>query len=104
MQRYDDSQLINEILKEADSLSNKFKQGIETYSGQKVKKIEIVEDPKVSGTYAIRTLFEKDKPTEWSEWLLVHFDKKWTKEIISQNLEETEFTKWPPTSGNLKFF
>jgi hypothetical protein len=97
--------LLNDILKEAaGSLSKKFKEAIETYSGAKVKKIEYVEDPKVAGTYAIRTLFKDDKPTEWSEWLIVHYNPSWSTEQTSENLEETEFTKWPPASGNLKFF
>lgn len=79
-----------------ESLGKKFKEAIEEYTGKKVKRIEFIEDPKVDGTYAIRS----DKK---EEWLIVHYKPIWTAEEASHHLEESEFTKWPPVSGELQF-
>jgi len=86
---------------ETNALSKRFKDAIELYTGKSVKKIEYIEDPKVENTYAIRSESKKGKK---EEWLLVHYKSSWTVDDISDNLEEAEFTKWPPASGNLKFF
>ena len=91
---------ISKIAKEiiADSnLSKKFKEAIESYTGKKVKSLEYIEDPQVENTYAIRT----DKKYEW---LVVRYKPTMSTEELENILEETEFTKWPPVSGKLKFW
>lgn len=54
-------------------------------------KIEVVPDPKVEGTYAVRVYRKEDNFT---------FDLLWNK----GGYDEVDFNQFPPTSGNLKFF
>jgi hypothetical protein len=54
-------------------------------------KIEVVPDPRVDGAYAVRVYRKEDNYT---------FDLLWNRGAY----DELEFTSWPPTSGNLKFF
>lgn len=55
-------------------------------------KIEVVPDPKVDGTYALRVYRKKDNYT---------FDLLWNRGAFD---ELEGFTSWPPISGELKFF
>jgi hypothetical protein len=54
-------------------------------------KIEVVPDPRVDGTYAVRVYRSDDDVT---------FDLLWNRGAY----DEVEFSSWPPVSGNLKFF
>ncbi len=54
-------------------------------------KIEVVPDPRVDGTYAVRVYRSNDNCT---------FDLLWNRGAY----DGLEFTTWPPTSGDLKFF
>ncbi len=55
-------------------------------------KIEVVPDPRVDGTYAVRVYIKKYNVT---------FDLLWNRGAYD---ELEGFTTWPPTSGDLKFF
>ena len=55
-------------------------------------KIEVVPDPRVDGTYAVRVYRKSDDVT---------FDLLWNRGAYD---ELEGFTTWPPTSGDLKFF
>jgi hypothetical protein len=90
-------EIIAQQILSTQGLGKKFKEAIEEYSGKKVKKIEFIEDPQVEGTYAIRS----DKQ---DEWLVVHYNPSWSTKELADSLEEAEFTKWPPVSGELRFF
>ena len=81
-------------------LKEKFTKAIEEYSGNKVEKIKFVQDPKVPGTYAIRTTLDGEQ----QDWLIVHYKHEWTDKEAAEQLEEIEFDSWPPVSGGLKFF
>jgi hypothetical protein len=77
------------------------------YLGNKPIKCEIVEDPQVPDTYAIRAriLTGRNKKREANvEFLLTLGRLEPTIENIESNLEECEYTTWPPISGKLKFF
>jgi len=76
-------------------------QGVVQYSGKQPRGVEIVGDRKVPGTYALRVHYTDD--TE-ATFLITGFHSGCTAEFVEQNLEEVEFTTWPPTSGELKFF
>jgi hypothetical protein len=54
-------------------------------------KVEVVPDPRVDGSYAVRVYRSSDDVT---------FDLLWNRGAY----DELEFTSWPPTSGDLKFF
>ena len=54
-------------------------------------KIEVIPDPRVDGTYAVRVYRSDDGYT---------FDLLWNRGAF----DEVEFSSWPPNSGNLKFF
>jgi hypothetical protein len=54
-------------------------------------KIEVIPDPRVDGTYAVRVYRSDDGYT---------FDLLWNRGAF----DEVEFSSWPPVSGNLKFF
>lgn len=54
-------------------------------------KIEVVEDPRVSGTYAVQIYRKEDDYTFHLLW-------------YSGGYDEVEFDSFPPTSGDLKFF
>ena len=53
-------------------------------------KIEVVPDPRVDGTYAVRVYSNN-----------FTFDLLWNRGAYD---ELEGFTNWPPTSGDLKFF
>lgn len=75
--------------------------GIEEYTGKKVNKLKTYADPKVSGTYALRADIEA---LGTIDFLIVgHFVEEWTPVGISEQLEECEFEKWPPKSGEPQF-
>jgi hypothetical protein len=82
------------------------KAGIETYTGKTVTDIKVVEDPKVSYTFAIRANLEgRDYPIDF---LIVgqNMEKSISNtspDDIAENLEECDFKEWPPKSGALKF-
>lgn len=61
-------------------------------------RIEVVPDPKVDGTFAVRVYRKKDNLTFDLLWNRGAFDE------ISSDENETGFSTWPPISGNLKFF
>lgn len=54
-------------------------------------KVEVVPDPQVEGTYAVRVYRKSDNLT---------FDLLWYK----GGFDEVDFETWPPKSGDLKFF
>ena len=54
-------------------------------------KVEVVPDPQVDGTYAVRVHRASDNYT---------FDLLWNRGAF----DEIDFETWPPKSGNLKFF
>lgn len=54
-------------------------------------KIEVIPDPRVDGTYAVRVYRKEDDYT---------FDLLWNRGAF----DEVEFSSWPPVSGDLKFF
>jgi hypothetical protein len=54
-------------------------------------KIEVIPDPRVDGTYAVRVYRSEDDYT---------FDLLWNRGAF----DEVEFSSWPPVSGDLKFF
>lgn len=77
-----------------------FKKAIESYTGDTVTSLKIIEDPQVPGTYAIRSKFKKEN----QDWLVVHYNPQWTQKQLENNLEECEYETWPPVSSSLKFF
>lgn len=82
-------------------IETKIKKAIELYMGKSVESIEILEDPQVKGTYAVRT---EHKENIVLHWLIVHVDNSHSVKQISNWLEEVEFGVWPPVSGRLKFY
>lgn len=54
-------------------------------------KVEVVPDPRVDGTFALRVYRKSDDCT---------FDLLWNR----GDYDGVEFSSWPPTSGDLKFF
>lgn len=82
----------------------KIKESIELYTGAKVTSIEVVKDPRITDSYAIQTKHLENAKERVCQWLLVHVDSTLSSSNLCNLLEEVEFTSWPPTSGNLKFF
>lgn len=62
-----------------------------TYLDPEKHVIQVVEDPEVPGTYAIRVV----EPTEEGDVHLVWYHYN--------DWELVEFESWPPQSGNLQF-
>lgn len=60
-------------------------------SKNKLDKIKVFKDPKVSGTLALRVYRSSDE---------FEFDLLWTRD----GFEEVEFDTFPPISGDLNFF
>ncbi len=80
--------------KEKIALAHK---AVEEYTGKKVETIDVFQDPKVSGCIAIRVTLEGEKHH-------IDFIKTHSDPINADNLEEAEFTEWPPKSEGLKYF
>lgn len=64
---------------------------LEEYTGTSLRttKVEIVEDPRVYGTYAVRVTLPT--PSEPLEFLV-------RQPFDADTVEEVEFASWPPTS------
>jgi hypothetical protein len=93
--------------RKSPTLSPIFAKGITEHTGQEVKpeQVEVVRDPRVSGTYAARVKdFRQGRATETFDCLFIMDQDELTPENISEALEGVEFEQWPPVSGNLQFF
>jgi len=85
------------------SLKQTFTAGIQNYTGRIVKDVEVHADPKVTGSYAIRAFMKDGKTIDFL--VCAGWDSEGRQpNVVADNLEETEFTTFPPPSGNLKFF
>lgn len=69
---------------------------VELYTGLKAKSIDIVEDPVVAGTVAVRARIERLPDFHF---LIQGGEPRATVSWIRENLEECEFRSWPPTSN-----
>jgi len=87
-------------LLEDEYIISTLKSAIEYYTGHRVKRISVVQDPLVLDTYAIQCYKGKMK----LDFLIVGFNQSMTKKEIADNLEECEFESFPPESEGLKFF
>ena len=78
----------------SENVSGKLKEDVEKllklYIGKKPNDVEIISDPNVSGTYAI----EADS----NHFLLTGYNKSKTFRDLFGDLEECEFSSWPPKS------
>lgn len=84
-----------------------FQAAIEFLTGRKVQGIDIIPDPKVSDTFAVQCQMKIGKKLENTQWLFIDvdnfsLDKTNIEKVATKNLEETEFTTWPPASGSLR--
>lgn len=91
------------------SLKDLFAAGVAAYTGFKVKELEVHADPEVSGTYALRAIVGRAFGDVRLDFLIVgnHVEgglRNADAETIAENLEECEFTVWPPRSGAPRFF
>jgi len=85
------------------TLKQTFTAGIQNYTGRSVADVEIHADPKVAGAYAIRASMKDGKTIDFL--VCAGWDAQGRSPVVvSAFLEEAEFTSWPPTSGNVKFF
>ena len=81
-------------------IKEKIKQAIEQDYG-KIESIKYRQDPQVADCWAMRVDFG-DRVVDF---LATHTRSEHTAEDIAyQCIEEVEFEKWPPTSGELQFF
>ncbi len=78
------------------------KQGIELYTGFIVASLEIVPDPKVADSYAVRAKMEGEVVQDFvlhAGWNAPGREGKVTPTDVMNNLEECDFASWPPCSG-----
>jgi hypothetical protein len=63
------------------------------YTGRRIlpTKVDVVPDPKVEGVYAVRVRGSRPFTCLIANWDV-------------EQVEDCEFTTWPPVSGALKFF
>lgn len=81
------------------------KAGIEEHTDRSVASLQMHADPKVEGSYAIRASMDDGETIDFvllAHWLLK--SQTLTPSLVDENLEEVEFTSWPPSSGNMQFF
>ena len=76
--------------------NKKIKEAVEKYLGCKVKKIECVQDPKVSSCTAIQITFDNGEKQH------MLYDSRFSDP--EEGLEEVEFDKWPPTSSERNMY
>lgn len=84
-------------------LTGTIAQAIEAHTGKKLHNLECFPDPKVPGTYAFRATFRFDDGEGFFtlDFLTIGVA---LHEITMQDLEDCEYTDWPPTSGKPRFF
>jgi hypothetical protein len=81
--------------------TNVAKVAIQNYTERKVTDIKVHPDPKVVGTYAIRSTLDGE---DTLDFLVVGYKADMGAGRLVDLLEECEFETWPPTSGAPKFF
>lgn len=88
------------------SLSAIFTEAINQYTGRTFHEnaVQVVRDPKVRGTYAIRVVNFYPDEQQPGDFLAILGDADLSVDAIDEALEEVEYEKWPPVSGNLQFF
>jgi len=73
-----------------------FKKLMEEYTGHSYVKVEVIPDPQVDGTYAIKADDDQYLVTDLTDDMPI-------EEAIGL-ISECEFESWPPVSGQLQFF
>lgn len=89
------------------SISKVMQDGLEEYTGRKVKSIKVRQDPLVAGTWAARAVMADDD--QQIDFFCVgnHMPKsvsQCTPEELTEYIEECEFSSWPPPIGPIRFF
>jgi hypothetical protein len=70
---------------------------IAEYTGLRVLELDLIPDPVVAGTYAMQAiLFDDPASTGFTQQFLVCDIP--LRQVTEHDLEECEFTHWPPTS------
>jgi len=82
------------------TIKEQCKKAVEEYTGVKVKSIQVIADPQVSGCYAMRAIMME----EVCDTKTLYFIKTHSDPITADTIEDAEFESWPPKSGELKFF
>jgi hypothetical protein len=73
---------------------------IAEYTGLRVLELDVVADPVIEGTYAMQaTVF--DPETSSGRMLQFLVCDVPLRQVTENDLEECEFTHWPPTSDNV---
>lgn len=73
---------------------------IAEYTGLRVLELDVIPDPVVEGTYAMQAiLFDDAAQTGFTQQYLVCDIP--LRQVTEHDLEECEFTSWPPTSENV---
>ncbi len=76
-------------------MKDKLEKAVRDYTGSQAMAVfKYQQDPKVRGTWAIRMYIEG----EFQDFLIQHANVSCT----AADVEEVEFTQWPPTSGGLQ--
>ena len=67
-------------------------EAIETYTGRELERLECAPDPNVAGCYGLRAWFEDGEVADFVVKGVA------LRSVTEDDLEEVEFTTWPPTS------
>lgn len=73
--------------------------GVEKYLGNVVDDLQTKEDPRVPGTVAVRATVDGNSV----DFIIVGYSEDMSPDDVMNNLEEVEFSTWPPRSGELRF-
>jgi methionine aminopeptidase len=86
---------------EHSPLKKKFMKGVELYTGEQVKEMQIHPDPKVADTYALRAKMANGMTIDFvivGRHAPAGSVNAMTPEDVSDALEENNFDSWPPRS------
>lgn len=76
--------------------NRRFTEAVEGYCGGEVLRIETVADPQVRNVFACRASVKVGPHNPFDLFFLVRDAREDVADLID-NIEEVEFTEWPPT-------
>lgn len=91
--------------KDSSVFATHLKNCVEHYTGEKANIVDWMADPKVPNAFAVKAEILAKNFDNPIYFLFTNFGMKTpVDEAAQEHMEEVEFSQWPPTSGELRFF
>jgi len=74
-------------------------EAVRSYTGREVLDVQVAADPVVRGTYAVRAVVKGALVKQREDFYLLRLGgRRGLQDVTWEDLEEAEFTAWPPVA------